>query len=240
MSNIDPPAQFSLGNDTAFCGSFSKVLSTGIQTTIWSTGITAAQITVSQPGTYTATITNACGTEEDAITIVQHPLPVIDLGNDTAFCEGQIQLNAPGGFRSYVWSTGSQDSFIVVTAEGTYTLTVTDGNGCANSSSINITSNCVNDVWMPNAFSPNGDGINDVFLVRGNPRNTTIERFTIYNRVGNKVFESNNVLPGDLASGWDGKYKGEPAQMEIYGYYVIAKFSNGEKKVMKGNITLLR
>lgn len=240
VSSIDPPSQFSLGNDTAFCGNFSKVLSTGNQSTVWSTGVTAAQITVTTPGTYTATITNDCGSATDEILISKNDLPVVNLGNDTAFCDGELLLNAPVEMRSYLWSTGSQSPSITVTEEGTYSVKVTDENGCSNSDTIDISSNCFNDLWIPNAFTPNGDGVNDVFLVRGNPRNTTIERFVVYNRWGNKVFEANNILPSDVSAGWDGKYKGEYSPFEVYGYEVIARFTNGEKKTLKGNVTLLK
>jgi gliding motility-associated-like protein len=240
VSQINPPTAFSLGNDTSFCGDFSKVLSTGNQQTQWSTDITAAQITVTQAGTYIATISNDCGSVSDTIVIEKNELPIVDLGNDTAFCEGELLLSAPSELRSYVWSTGAQSSSITVTAAGTYSVTVTDGNGCSGSDAIIISSNCANDLWIPNAFTPNGDGMNDVFYVRGNPQNTTIEKFLIYNRWGNKVFEATNILPDDITKGWDGSFKGEPAQFEAYGYEVVARFNNGSKKTLKGNVTLLK
>ena len=142
--------------------------------------------------------------------------------------------------RTYVWSTGAQSISITVTTAGTYSVTVTDGNGCSGSDAIIISSNCANDLWIPNAFTPNGDGTNDVFYVRGNPQNTTIEKFLIYNRWGNKVFEATNILPDDITKGWDGTFKGEPAQFEAYGYEVVARFNNGSKKTLKGNVTLLK
>ena len=100
--------------------------------------------------------------------------------------------------------------------------------------------NCSNELWIANAFTPNSDGVNDVFYIRGNPQNTTIERFIIYNRWGNKVFEATNILPDDATLGWNGTFKGEPAQFEVYGYEVVARFSDGQKKTLKGNVTLLK
>lgn len=240
VSLLDPPSAFSLGNDTTFCGDFTRVLSTGNQNTEWSTDESGAQITVTEEGTYIAIISNDCGSVSDTIVISKNDLPIVDLGNDTAFCDGELLLSAPSEMRSYLWSTGDQSTEITVTEEGVYFVRITDGNGCANSDTIVISSNCANDLWIPNAFTPNGDGVNDVFLVRGNPRNTTIEKFVIYNRWGNKVFEANNILPSDVTTGWDGKYKGEPSPFEVYGYEVIARFSNGEKKTLKGNVTLLK
>lgn len=225
-----PIPAFSLGNDETFCGNFSKVLSTGNQTTVWSTGVTSAQITVTQPGQVIATISNACSTVSDTIVLSQNPLPIVFIGNDTSFCEGEILLSAPAQMRSYIWNTGATSQTITVTEEGKYLVTITDANNCSNSDSINITNNCLNDIWIPNAFSPNDDGVNDVFMVRGNARTTIIEKMIVYNRWGNKVFEANNILPNDKTTGWNGTYKGADAQFEVYGYYVVARFNNGEKK----------
>lgn len=231
---------FSLGNDTTFCGNFSKVLSTGNQSTIWSTGVTAAQISVSQPGQIIATQSNNCNTVSDTIVISQNPIPSVFIGNDTAFCEGELLLSAPSEMNSYVWNNGATSQTITVSQEGTYSVKITDANNCSNSDSITISSNCLNDIWIPNAFSPNNDGVNDVFMVRGNPQNTTIEKMLVYNRWGNKVFEANNILPNDKTTGWNGTYKGADVQFEVYGYYVVAKFKNGEKQILKGNVTLVK
>ena len=231
---------FSLGNDTTFCGNFSKVLSTGNQSTIWSTGVTAAQISVSQPGQIIATQSNNCNTVSDTIVISQNPIPSVFIGNDTAFCEGELLLSAPSEMNSYVWNNGATSQTISVSQEGTYSVKITDANNCSNSDSITISSNCLNDIWIPNAFSPNNDGVNDVFMVRGNPQNTTIEKMLVYNRWGNKVFEANNILPNDKTTGWNGTYKGADVQFEVYGYYVVAKFKNGEKQILKGNVTLVK
>jgi gliding motility-associated-like protein len=240
VTQLNLPASFSLGNDTTFCGNFSKVLSTGNQQTQWSTSVTAAQITVTEAGTYIATISNDCGSVSDTIVISKNELPFVNLGNDTAFCKGQLVLTAPTELRSYVWSTGEQSQSISVSEAGTYSVTVTDVNGCNGSDEIVISSNCSNELWIANAFTPNSDGVNDVFYIRGNPQNTTIERFIIYNRWGNKVFEATNILPDDATLGWNGTFKGEPAQFEVYGYEVVARFSDGQKKTLKGNVTLLK
>jgi len=237
-----PPTAFSLGNDTAFCGDFVKVLSTGNQTTVWSTGVTAAQISVTQAGQYIATISNACGLVSDTIIITQNPSPNVALGNDTAFCDGEITLSVNAGLdvRNILWSTGAQSSSITISSIGTYAVKVTNTSGCSDSDAINITSNCANQIWLPNAFTPEGNGINDVFYVRGNPNNTVIERFVIFNRWGNKVFEASNILPDDKTKGWNGTFRNQSEQLEVYGYEVIAKFANGEKRTLKGNVTLLK
>jgi len=237
------PTAFTLGNDTAFCGSFTKILSTGNQSTIWSTGITASQITITTAGTYYATISNACGIASDTIIITQNLNPIVNLGNDTSFCDGDLILtpkSIPVDVRSYLWSTGAQTDTIRISTVGTYSIKVTNISGCSDSDAINITSDCENEIWLPNAFTPDGNGNNDVFYVRGNPNNLTIEKFVIFNRWGNKVFEANNILPDDKTKGWNGSYKDKIDQLEVYGYMVIAKFNNGEKRTLKGNVTLIK
>jgi gliding motility-associated-like protein len=88
-------------------------------------------------------------------------------------------------------------------------------------------------IGVPNAFSPNGDGINDIVFVEGKGIVQLV--FRIYNRWGEKVFESH-----DQTFGWDGYYKGVLQEVDAYGYTVEATFINGETVNLKGNITLLR
>ena len=237
ISTLQP---FTLGNDTAFCGSFSKVLYTGNSTTVWSNGETASQITVSEAGQYIATISNTCSTVSDTVNIAQNNIPIVNIGNDTAICGSELQLNAPTQMQEYVWSDGSQNASITISGAGTYWVNITDANGCTNADSITITTNCARDLWLPNSFTPNGDNVNDVFYIRGNEQNTTIEKFVIFDRWGLKVFEANNFAPNNATFGWNGKYKDQPCQLEVYGYYAIARFQDGQTKTLKGNVTLLK
>jgi gliding motility-associated-like protein len=88
-------------------------------------------------------------------------------------------------------------------------------------------------IGVPNAFSPNGDGLNDVVKVEG--KGIVELEFRIFNRWGLEVFYSS-----DSKVGWDGIYKGEPQEMEVYTYFAKAKFITGQPALLKGNITLLR
>ena len=90
-----------------------------------------------------------------------------------------------------------------------------------------------NVAYVPNIFSPNSDGTNDILYVRG--ENISEVSISIYNRWGEKVFSSN-----DRNKGWDGSYKGKPCPAEVYVYYVNITFTNGEIKQKKGNVTLVR
>lgn len=108
--------------------------------------------------------------------------------------------------------------------------------GCKNRDSIfiDIINDCkTENVFIPNSFTPNGDGNNDVFRVRSNTLQSG--KLVVYNRWGNKVFESD-----DLTKGWDGIYKGQIDQEDAYGYYFEGFCINGEIIKLKGNVTLLK
>ena len=119
----------------------------------------------------------------------------------------------------------------------TYTLTIVDENGCSNSAEVLLflfDSPCVAPyIFVPNAFSPNGDNLNDVLLVEGN----VIDEFylAIYDRWGEQVFESRSQTDG-----WDGTFQGRTLAPDVYGYYLEVSCFGGEQYRSRGNITLLR
>jgi gliding motility-associated-like protein len=208
--------------------------------TTWSTGATGANITVNEAGTYTATISNQCGTEQASVNIFKNELPYVSLGKDTALCYDAIELSiGQNDFQSVLWSTQEIGNSITVEDEGIYFVSVTDNNNCSNTDTINVGINCKNEVWVPNAFTPNGDNMNDVFYVRGNPKNVKVEKMIVFDRWGNKIFETGNILPDNKVFGWDGTYKGKKQQVEAYGYYVKVKYIDGSTQELKGNVTLL-
>jgi gliding motility-associated-like protein len=134
-----PPGFINLPADTTYCGSFTRVLSTGVDSTHWSTGETGAQITVDTAGTYTAKVMNRCGSSLADIVISQKPKPIVYLGPDTSLCDGSsVILNARNPGDTYVWSTGPTTQSITVHTSGTYQVTVTL-NGCSASDAIKVT-----------------------------------------------------------------------------------------------------
>jgi gliding motility-associated-like protein len=118
-----------------------------------------------------------------------------------------------------------------------YTIIVTDQYGCTGADTTivhTLTPGCTDPyIFVPNTFTPNGDNNNDVLFVRGNY--IDVLEFYVYNRWGEKVFESRNKNDG-----WDGTYKGEPLGTDVYGYYLKALCLGGEEFFKKGNVTLLR
>ncbi len=163
------------------------------------------------------------------------------LNKDTTLCIGQqllLKANIPreADSVSYTWQDGSKNSTFMVTQPGTYWLsayiedykiTVTD------SITVYYTDCNTPQLWIPNSFTPNGDGLNDKFEY-GNAALYEIKTY-IYNRWGQLIFESENT------DYWDGSYKGKPVQMDVYNYRIEAtdKISK-EKKVFSGRVTVLK
>ena len=127
---------------------------------------------------------------------------------------------------------------VTPTRPGEYTVYFTDQNGCRHTLKtiyINVITTICNDgvVYLPTGFTPNNDGTNDILYIRSNF--VTDVYLTIYDRWGEKLFETN-----DVKIGWDGIYKGKLLDQGVYGYYMTFTCNNGEQSFKKGNITLMR
>lgn len=191
---------------------------------------------------YVSGISNSC-VGKDSITIEVLPLPVINLTSDgiTISCQkNSIQLYATGATR-YEWqpqeyfpNPNISNPIVSPSNHTTFYVTGFDENGCSNSDSINILVSKETIFFVPNAFSPNGDGLNDQFK----PFiycDFELESFVIYNRYGNRVFDTNNPNIG-----WDGTTNGKRGDLGVYFWYIEGKRNNGEKVIEKGNVTLLK
>lgn|GEM_PF-4498755 len=154
-----------------------------------------------------------------------------DLGKDRTICAGDTTMLSPGTFSSYKWQDGSTNPVYKVTAGGTYSVTVTDGMGCMTSDTVEIKENYCSTIPIPNAFTPNGDGINDTWNIPQLQYFPTCTVF-VYNRWGRLIFDSTGY-----ARPWDGTYNGKPAPAGTY-YYIITLQSGGV--VLSGFVTLFR
>lgn len=183
----------------------------------------------------------------DSLQVMVYPLPIVHATVDKSviYKGEQVQLSTtPIKDYTYNWTPSdvlSSSSIYNPTATPsettTFTVLVTDNFECHNQDTVQVTileSECsAASVYIPNAFSPNGDGVNDIFKVRVNSlKNAHLE---IYDRWGHIVFESD-----DINDGWDGTYKNRFAPIDTYGYYFTGECLQGEKISLKGNITLLK
>ncbi len=189
------------------------------------------KVTYNRPGIYNVSLTLDEGLPTEQVlckNVVVFENPDISLGNDTSLLPGTTVTLSPGNnFRAYEWSTSETSSSITISQPGTYSVVVTDTNGCKAFDQINITMK----LYIPEFFTPNGDGINDTWEIeyfRTNPE-ATIE---IFDRFGNRL-----VKYRGNQNGWDGKYNGIPVKADSY-WYVIA-FDDGSPP-LKGYVTVIR
>jgi len=194
----------------------------------WSTGETGSQISVKNPGDYTATVTSASGCADSrSINLQFFSNPVLSLPDATLcqFSRQQITLNAPPGFAKYEWNGKQGGDSFTTGSLGKVELKVTDLNGCTASQTINITSFCTS-IKMGNTFTPNADGINDTWVIEGIDNSATVK---IYNRSGSLLFNSRGY-----AEPWDGTYKGSKLPAGTY-YYII----KAEAQVLSGWVCII-
>lgn len=195
---------------------------------------------LSDGGEYMVTASNGttCSVTK-TVDLLVYPNPHINLNNSDTLCSDQeVLLNAGLGFASYLWQDGSTQPQLMATSEGVYKVTVTDNNGCQASDSV-LLKQCELLIWMPNVFSPNGDGVNDVFVPVYNPDVPISFQMFIFNKWGEQVFSSD-----DVSKGWDGTYKGKLCEQDVYTWTI--KFSAPEnykflqKSPQSGNVMLLK
>jgi len=189
-----------------------------------------------------------CSKTIEAIIGEQESL-IIDLtAAENADCgqeNGLIQVEASFGNPPYqyaledaVFQTSALFSNL---ASGTYNITVRDTIGCqAFLTNIAVLSNDCQ-VIVPDAFSPNGDGLNDVFLaIIPVGETATIETFNVYNRWGLLIHQANNFAGNTNGNWWDGTYKNKEQNLGVYLYYIKVVYSDGRDETFKGNVTLVR
>lgn len=196
---------------------------------------TTSAVTNLSPGLYQVSVTdqNNCVVTTGAQIENINPLQV-SLGNDTTICEGDKIILNPGNFSSYTWQDYSKTPTYTVLQQGSYSVRVTDTLGCAASDTIKIVADC-GDIFFPSAFTPNNDSRNDFFGPLGNLNVVKDYSLVVYNRWGQKVFQSS-----DPFKKWDGKLQAKNPQAAST-YVWIAKFTYKTQTniVRKGTVTIV-
>ncbi len=225
-----------LGNDTYFCSGASYVLTSAQPagaTYLWSTGSTASSISVSSTGLYGLVVTNNGCTGSDSIQLDLITVPTINLGPDTTLCQGYtMELLIDGDRATYMWSDGTMGNSYNVSQSGPVWASITNVCGVA-IDTINVNYKFC-DLWLPNAFTPNGDGRNDVLRVKGSLGAYSDFKFFVFNRWGVNVF-----LSDDINKGWDGNYNNQEQAIGTY-YYMMTVKLNGVEYDTKGSFELIR
>ncbi len=230
-----------LGPDTVLCNEppFElRAVTAPAAALVWMDGSNNKTLMVDSSGLYWVKVSYDGCSDTDTVTVSFRTV-IQDLGADIFFCRGtpvqvQLQADAPPP-ATVLWSDGSKDNSLTVTDTGTYWVMV-DNPPCRGSDSIVIGRQvCECFLEAPTAFSPNGDGLNDLFvpvIETGCP----LKQFTlsIYNRFGQRVFSS-----ADPGRGWDGNHDGQPAEVGVY-YYQVSFLGGTLQKEMykKGTLPL--
>jgi gliding motility-associated-like protein len=122
-----------------------------------------------------------------------------------------------------------------------YGIILLDTNGCLVEAEILLRVDKERDLFIPNAFSPNGDGNNDLFMIFANNKSIkAVNELQLFNRWGEKVFQKNDFMPNDTNYGWNGYFKGELVNPSVLVYFAEVEFIDGFKKLYKGDVTLMK
>jgi len=232
----DVPHAVSLGNDTTLCPNATYTLHAGqYKSYTWQDGSAASFFTIRHAGTYSVTVSDSCGNvSSDTIVVSYAPQIPIDSALIT-LCYGKgINITLPPGYTNYTWRPAyGIDSPFARTVYATpltttvYTVTATAPPACTVTGNITITvNNCIDTLYMPTAFTPNGDGRNDVIYPVISAQ-TSYYEFFVYNRVGQLVFHSKKQ-----GQGWDGTFNG---QLQSTGAYVwLCRYALAGKPLQMG------
>ncbi|MCB0763357.1 MAG: gliding motility-associated C-terminal domain-containing protein [Flavobacteriales bacterium] len=240
---VTPPV-VDLGPDTVLCEGQVRVLDAGNPgaTYAWSNGSNARTINVSQAGTYQVLVDNGHCQQSDSATILFNPSPVRMATRQFHTCLEEepryVVLDAGNAGSRYEWSDGATTQVILAGAYGWYFVNVTNVYDCATRDSVVVNEYCPSTIFVPNTFTPNGDGLNDVFIPVG--KNIGSMHLFIFDRWGELIFESD-----DPEMGWDGTYRGEVVKNDMYMWRLNYKFEDkdgtlGMEQKQMGHIQVLR
>jgi len=227
-------------NATICAGDVVTLIAGGGTTYSWLPGgQTSSSVAVSPTSgtTYSVIVANGNCTDTASTTITVNPNPAANAGINITINYGDNTTLTAGGGGTYSWTTGEVSAIITVspTATTVYCVTVTDANNCTDTACVTVTVeyNCGDIFFVPNAFSPNGDGKNDVLYVRGLCLKSVY--LVIYDRWGGKVFETS-----DITKGWDGTRNGQAENAEVFVYVLTYETVLGESGKKTGNVSILR
>lgn len=205
------------------------------------------------PGTFTLNAVDSEGCTWSAEVEIPQPERIsVDLGSDITLNEGDsVRLDArvfpTSSGLSFQWTgveglSGSSGDFQIVQPahSTTYEVRVTAANQCTASDQVRVQVVQEVPVFIPNAFSPNGDGQNDAFFVQADPAYSTIQSMRVFDRTGALVFSREQFQANDPTLGWDGRLRNSDPKIGVYVYQVIILKPNGREVMLSGDVMLLR
>jgi gliding motility-associated-like protein len=240
---VHPSPTITLGEDQRYCSaefvSAQIEAPEGFESYEWSDGSVGQIVTVNSAGRYSVQVTDAnqcTATDTIEIILIENPDVEIQIQSESSCIHESALLTAISSVQdvAYIWSTGETTQYIEITRHGEYSV-LADNQGCLGGDTITIAA-CDCDIWVPNAFTPNDDALNDRF----DPiPSATLGYFhlAIYNRFGELLFQTK-----DINEGWDGTFKGKLVPLGVYSYviYYSCKALPEFIKLKKGSVTVVR
>lgn len=242
LVQIDNVPSFNIGNDLELCADSQIELSSNVNlpsfTYLWSDGSNGPVLKVNSAGIYGLTIVDGKCSDSATVEVREVPVPQpFDLGMDTIICYGDsLRIgNNQGDDFNYLWNIGTQEREIVISDSGLFRLRIYNQCG-AETSEIKVDyEDCSCTIYVPTAFTPNNDQINDEF--KASYCEVKSYKMEVFNRWGEKVYEGTNI-----EEGWDGVYKGK-VQAGTYFWIMTIESTyqnNGDPYIRSGNILLLK
>ena len=245
--------------DTLCLGKSARISATGANSYVWTPAAGLSNAFIGNPIATPASTTNyrvvgkddkGCFSDSAFVPIKVFPYPTVDAGADKTINVGQtldLDPTLSSDVVNTIWTPTSAifrnrlPGITVKPPQTTeYTVEVTNAGGCRARDKVTVYVLCNNaNVFIPNTFSPNGNGANDVFYPRGTGV-FSIKTFRIFNRWGEVVFEKTNFNANDASSGWDGTFKGAKLNPDVFVYTIDIMCENNTMLSYKGNIALIR
>jgi gliding motility-associated-like protein len=256
--NLQTTTTSRVGDDGAICQDSSfQLMAMDAQHYQWSPAASLNDPNIADPiATPTSTtiytvlaFEGSCLPDSHKVEVIVHPKPVVDAGSDQTIVAGKSTMIQSSGtlISTFLWTPAATLSCDICSnptasplTTTTYQVTVASMYGCKSSDTVTIHVLCdQSQLFIPNSFTPNNDGQNDVFYVRGVGLKT-ISAIRIYNRWGEVVFERKGINLNDKSNAWDGTYKGAVLNPDIFVYVIEGICDTGEPINWKGDVSLIR
>ena len=207
---------------------------------LWSTGATNPYLVVNQPGEYWVQAKQYCEDSmfTDTVTIGFDSVPGLGISDVLVCVDSSVTLHAPACNCTYEWSTGDTIDSLKINAPGLYSVKIENKSACSRTDVVNVEyTGCECELYLPNTFTPNNDGINEVFKPVYHCEMTDYE-LKIYNRMGKLVFSTT-----DPNIGWNGYYRTSNGIEDIYNYSLqynpLIRGMKTELKKLNGMVALI-
>lgn len=244
ITYVEPP-EVELGPDTVLCDGEVLLLDAGPDGSqyTWNNGATGRTTQAASAGTYTVNVGNGYCVSTDSIHLYFNPSPARMAARQLFTCLDEephyVLLDAGNPGSQYAWSTGSNAQVILAAAYGWYHVEVTNVFDCALRDSVTVIEYCPPSIYVPNTFTPNGDGVNDIWMPVGKSIGTM--ELEVFDRWGGIIFTTT-----DPTRGWDGTFNGQPLPNDVYVWRMSYRFLEdregglGNERQGQGHVTLLR